>query len=122
MRSAELTDAPGAEGTEAQSHDTRVIPVDVTNDETGIDRAIDQPDRAVVTQHERIGDVADRRAVRVFGSPDREHELVLGGCHADRDRLLFAPVQEFPDPGAEGEELPVVGLARLGVGIGTVGH
>ena len=51
----------------------------------------------MVPEHERFGDVADRRPVPTRVTADREHQLMLGGRDADGLCLRLAPVQKPPD-------------------------
>ena len=90
--------APGRR--EGDPYDALARGVGTSLDEPILDRAVDQPHRAVVTQDEVVGDVADRRTGRIGMAPDREQQLVLGAGQAGRLGLLLAPAQEAPQPGA----------------------
>lgn len=72
------------------------------------DRAIDQLDHAVVPQEQVIGDVADRRTMRMLVTADREQELMLRRGQSSSRRLIRAPTQEPSQAVAEPEELGVL--------------
>ena len=69
--------------------------VGVPVDEAGFDRAVDEPDRAVVTEQQRFGNVADRRSLGIRMAADGEQELVLRGRDTDSFRLLLAPPEKL---------------------------
>ena len=113
VRAAQLAEASRAEWREPQAHDPMVDRVGVPVDETGLDRAVDEPDHAVVPEQQRIGNVADRRSFAVRMASDREQQLVLRRRDADGRRLLFAPPKKLAQPGSEVEQSPVVIAVRL---------
>src|SRR5262249_6561140 len=104
-----------------ESNDARIVLVDVARHETGFDRPVDEADRAVVTEDQRVGDVADRRTVGSVVAPDGEHQLVLGRADADLRRLRLPPVEKAADPGPERKQAPVVTVGKVGFDPG-VGH
>jgi hypothetical protein len=54
-----------------------VVAVVLPAHQSGSFGAVDETDRAVVTEEQVFGDVTDRRAARVGVAPDRQQELVL---------------------------------------------
>lgn len=74
---------------ERDPHDALIVWVDGALDQPSVDGAVDQSDRAVVTQDEVAGDLADGRACRVGVTLDRQHELVFGGGQSGRSSLVF---------------------------------
>ncbi len=85
-----------------------VVPVLRAADEPGGFGAVDEADRAVVTQEQVVGDVADRRASGVRIPAYGQHELMLGRRQPHGAGLLLAPTEEAPETGAELEQPPVV--------------
>jgi len=118
VRPAQLAKAPRAERREPQAHDAVVERVGMSGHEAGVDRAVDEADRAVVTEQQRIGQVPDRRARVVLTASNREQQLVLRRCDADGRRLLLTPAQEFAQSGSKIEQASVVVVVRLTI----VGH
>jgi hypothetical protein len=59
-----------AELSQLQAHDTTILVVASTPDEASDVGAVDQADRAVVTQQQVVGDLADGRASRVAVATD----------------------------------------------------
>lgn len=57
-------------------------------------RAVDEAHDAVVAQHKRLGELADRRPMLCAAAAYREQELMLGWGEAVRVGLFLAPVQE----------------------------
>ena len=72
MRAAELLDAALAERGEREPHNPLIGRIGVARHESRRLRAVDEADRAVVLEEERLRHVAHRRAVRVPAAPDRE--------------------------------------------------
>ena len=105
---AERLELPGALIGEAQAHDAEVVGVLAARDQPGLLGAVDEPDRAVVAQHEVAGDVADRRPARVAVAADGEQQLVLGGREARGLGVLLAPAQEAAQTGAQLQQPSVV--------------
>jgi hypothetical protein len=92
--------------------------VDMPVDEPGMHRAVDEADRAVVMEQQRIGRIADRGSVAVWMAADREQQLMLRGRDADGRRLLLAPPEELTQSGSQIEQTSVVVV----VGFVIVGH
>lgn len=113
MASAELGEAAGTEGREVQPHDPVIVVVGSAPNEAGVFGAIGEADRAVMSQHQRLGHLADRRALRIPISTDRQQELMLGRSQPYRNGLFLAPVQEATQTGAELEEAFVVAVGNL---------
>ena len=105
---------------EAQAHDAEVVVVLAARDQPGLLGAIDEPDRAVMAQHEVAGDVADGRSARVVMTADGEQQLVLGRGEARGLGVLLAPAQEPAQTGAQLEEPPVVLVGGRGAIAGIV--
>lgn len=93
---------------EPEANDTLVVRVVAPGDQAGGHGAVDEPHCAVVTQAQRVGGIADRRALRVPVTTDREEQLVLGRAQADGGGLLLAPVEEPAQPRAEVKQPGVV--------------
>lgn len=89
-------------------HDAMVVLVAVLDDEARCLGSIDETDRAVVTQQEVLGHIADRREFIACMAADGEHELVLRRGDAGSFGLLLAPLQEPTQCGAQGEQLAIV--------------
>jgi len=114
VHAAQLPQPARAERGEPEAHDAVIRRVDVAGNETGLGRAIDEPDRAVMTEQERFRDVPDRRTRRFPMAADDEQELVLRGRDTHVRGLLLAPPEEVAEPGAELEKGAVVVLGKLG--------
>ncbi len=78
-------------------------------DEPCLRRPIDELDRAVVAQEQRLCDFPDRRRLALMPA-DGEEQLVLLRRQAGEAGLLVAPVEEAAERSAEGKELAVVGI------------
>ena len=122
LEAAQLVDVEGRElaearltlGAEGEAHDSVIVRVDRTRDESGPLGAANQLDDAVVAQQEMVGDVSDRR--RSVVTPDGQQQLMLGRCEADGPGLPLRPPFEATQGVAEGEQLPEV---RVGQCVGT---
>lgn len=99
------------------AHDTLIVTIVAPFDEAARDRAIDEPDRAVVLQQQRVGDVADGGVLRPGVAADREKQLVLSRCQTDGVGLRLAPVQELPQSGTELQQVLVVEFRKCAHGI-----
>ena len=108
MGSAQLAQAARPERGEPQPNDAVVRGVDVPGDEAGFGRTVDEPDRAVVAEHQGGGDVSDRGGGAGRVAADGEQELMLGGGDPARGGLLLAPVEELAESGAQLQQPPVV--------------
>lgn len=88
-------------------HDPAVGVVPAPRHQAGRDAAVDQTDRAVVPQHQVLGDVADRRPAPGV-TADRQQQLML--CRGDADVVgpFGAPRQEPPQLIAELEQPGVI--------------
>ena len=113
MRAAELAQPTGTECRQSQSHDALVVGISDARDEVRGLGSVDQADRTVVTEQQRVGHLADRRVVRARVAADGEQELVLRRRHAERRGLLLAPVQETAKLGAEPEQTLVFVVAQV---------
>jgi hypothetical protein len=113
VAATELTQSTVTERGEVQPHDAVIAAIQPPAHESGVLRSIDEPDRAVVLQQQRVGYLADRRAPRIRVATDREQELVLRRGQSRGNRLLLAPLQEPPKPGAELEEALKVSVGNL---------
>jgi hypothetical protein len=69
---------------ERDPHDAPAGGVRVAPDRAVCLGAMDQPDGAVVAQHQVVGDLADRRPGRIAVVADRQQQLVLGGDQPPR--------------------------------------
>lgn len=117
MRAAQLAQATRTEGCEPQAHDAVIGRVDVAGNESRFGGAVDEPDRAVMTEQQPIGDVTDRRPLAVCVAADDEQELVLRGRDTHPGGLLLAPPEKLPEPGPEIEKASVVVVGKLRVHI-----
>ena len=79
---------------ERDADSTVVGRVGVADDQPGYRGAVDQPDGAVVAQHQVVGDLADGGAGGIGVAADREQQLMLRGREPGRLGLLLAPAQE----------------------------
>lgn len=118
MGRSECLDLGASLAGELQPHDALVGGIGDTPHEPSCLGPTDQLDRAVVPQHQVIGDLADRWRLAV--TADREEELVLRPGEAHRCRLLFAPPQKTAQPVAEGEQTGEVGIGELSTGFHRV--
>ena len=118
MRAAQLAEASRAKRRKLQVHRAVVDRVGIPIDQTRFDRAVDEPDRAVVPEQQRIGKVANRGSFSVRMASNRKQQLVLRRRDADGLRLLFAPPKKLAQPGSEIEESSVV----VAVWFVTLGH
>lgn len=78
-----------------QTHEAMILGVTHSPDQTSGIGAIDQPDHAVMTQEQVVGDLSDRRSLLAAMASDRQQQLMLRGGEAGRTRLLLAPAQEM---------------------------
>ena len=78
MNGRQILEATGAGLGQAHAYRAVAVGVRKALDQSSRRGAIDQPDRAVRTQNEVAGDLADLRSPRVGVAPDGEEELVLG--------------------------------------------
>jgi hypothetical protein len=108
MERREPLQGGAASAAEREPDDTTVRWVLHAGQETGRPGPLDQLDRAVVSQQERVRDITDRRARFPRMASDGEQELMLRGSQSDDPRLLFAPVQEAPKPGPEIQQAAIV--------------
>jgi hypothetical protein len=95
VRAAQLAEAARAEWREPQAHPAVVDRVGIPIDQTCFDRAVDEPDHAVVTEQQRIGKIPNRGSFGVRMASDSEQQLVLGRRDADGFRLLLAPPKKL---------------------------
>lgn len=117
MESAELAEATGTEIREAQPHEPVIVVVDSASNETCGFGPIDEPNGAVMSKQQRLGDLADRRAARLPTSTDRQEELMLGRRQPGRNGLLLAPVHEPTQARSEQHQAFVVAVGKLHVHI-----
>ncbi len=110
MDPAQLPELVAAERRESLPHEPMVVGVDVPINQPGLHRAIHEPHCAVVTQQQRLGEIADRRRIATGMTADGEQHLMLGRRDAD--------VPTWRIPGVE--TLHRVDLTRA-VGAGVVG-
>ena len=75
--------------------------------------AVDKTHDAVVAQHKRLGELADRRPVLCAAAAYREQQLMLGRSEVVRLGLLLAPVQEATQAGAQLQELPILLVCQV---------
>ena len=113
MTSAERAEATGSDGREPQPHHSVIVVVEPAPNEAGDFGTIDEADSAVMSQHQRLGHLADRRAARSPASADREEELVLGRSQPCRNGLFLAPMQEVTQSGSELEQAFVIAVGNL---------
>jgi hypothetical protein len=118
VRAAQLAETSRAKRREPQAHPAVVDRVGIPIDQTRFDRAVDEPDRAVVPEQQRIGKVANRGSFSVRMASNRQQQLVLCRRDADGLRLLLAPPKKLAQPGSEIEESSVV----IAVWFVTLGH
>jgi len=116
VTSAEPDQLVGSDSGDGEAYDAMVVGITGAAEVAGLDRAIDQAGRAVVSQHQRLGNVADGRFVRAGVPADREEELVLRGGEAFTLGFLFAPVEEPPQLRAELEQSSVIRVRERSVG------
>jgi chloride channel protein, CIC family len=113
MSLGQLVQPPTAECSQAQSDDTLVAPVRPAADQPGGFGTVDELDGAVVPEQQCFGNVTDGRSAPPLLTPDREQELMLCRCEANRHGLFFAPVQEAAEASAERKEALVVGVTKI---------
>ena len=118
VRAAQLAEASRAKRRKPQAHRAVVDRVGIPIDQTRFDRAVHEPDRAVVPEQQRIGKVANRRSFSVRMASNGKQQLVLRRRDADGLRLLLAPPKKLAQPGSEIEESSVV----VAVWFVTLGH
>jgi hypothetical protein len=114
MQRAQLPKSTRTERGQPQPHDTLIKVVDVTRDEPRLLGAIDETDRAVMTQQQRFRDVTDSGTTRVVVTAYRQEQLVLRGSEPGGLRLLLAPVEEPAEAGAERQQPHVLRIAEVG--------
>ena len=100
----ERAEAALAERREGETDYTLVVGVDGARDETGGLGAVDELHRAVVTQEQMVGDVADGRAERVVVAADGEEQLVLRRREPGFACLALAPAEEAAQAVTEVEQ------------------
>jgi hypothetical protein len=115
MGGAEPGQEPGATRREVEADDARVVGVVPAGDEAGGDAAVDQPNHAVVLEHQMVGNVAD--GGRPAGvAADGEQQLMLRRRKADAVGLFGAPIQELPHGVTERQQAGVVAVGeRMGL-------
>ncbi len=113
MCATQLAQAPRAERGETEPYNAVIARVDLSVYEAGGLGAINEPDRAVMTQQQGLGHGTDGRSLRSWVPADGEQQLMLRGGQARRFRLLLAPMQELAQTGSEREETLVVGVVRF---------
>jgi hypothetical protein len=118
VRAAQLAEASRAKRREPQAHPAVIDRVGIPVDQACFDRAVDEPDCAVVPQQQRIGKVPDRGPFGVRMASNRKQQLVLRRRDSDGLRLLLAPPKKLAQPGSEIEESSVV----ITVWFVTFGH
>lgn len=100
-----------AGGGERDAHDA-LAAIAVALDQAVADGTVDQPDRAVVAQHQIVGDFADGRSGGVRMTPYREQELVLGWRQTSCLGLMVTPADEAAQAGAQLQEMLEIGLLK----------
>lgn len=81
--------------------------------EAGALCAVNEAHNAVVAQHKRLGELADRRPVLCAAAAYREQKLMLGRGQAVRVCLFLAPVQEATQICAQVQELLVLRICQV---------
>jgi hypothetical protein len=116
VTSAEPDQLVGSDSGDGEAYDAMVVGITGAAEVAGLDRAVDQAGCAVVSQHQRLGNIADGRCVRAGVPADGEEELMLRGSEPFTLGLLFAPVEEPPQLRAELEQSSVVRVRELSLG------
>jgi hypothetical protein len=98
---------------ELNMHKRMAARVAPTRDQTGSLRTIDKTDNAVVAQHQRLRQLADRRPPERTATPYREQQLMLCRGQTLLFGLFFAPVQEATQARAQLQELLVLLMTQI---------
>src|SRR6185295_12061125 len=109
----ELLQRPLPLSGQAKADDPAVSGVLLAFDQPRLGRPVHEAHRAVVPQHEIAGDVADGRPTIAVVPAHGEQELVLGRRQPCLLRLLLAPMQKAPQPGAKLQKPPVIGVFQI---------
>lgn len=117
MELRERLEAAGSVVGEREAHGSAAVGVGIPFDQAGVLRAVDESDRAVVSQQEVAGDISDGGTGWIWVALDGEQELVLGGGQVLRACLLRAPAQEASQAGPELEQALVVGIGEMALHI-----
>ena len=107
---------------ELEPHHSFVVGIRDPAHDACLHRPVDQPDRAVVANQQRVGDVADGRAPPVVVAADREQQLVLRRREPLGAGLLLAPTQEAAQPRPHPEQLPVLRVGQVAARLAVLGH
>jgi len=115
-----LTAEPGelarAAARDVQAHHAVIVLVSFPSEEPGADRPVDELARGVVTQEQRVGDLADGRSALLGAPAHGEEQLVLRSRQALGLGALLAPAKEPAQLGAEPEQVLVVAFREPGLG------
>jgi hypothetical protein len=113
MGGGELAQSTGAECSESETDHSLVVGIGTALDQVCGRRSVDESDGAVMSQQQRIGDIADGRAQRAVVAAYGEQQLVLRGCDTERRRLFLAPRQEPTQCRSEREQLSVFVIGEV---------
>lgn len=83
-------------------------------------RTIDKADNTVVTQHERLRELTNRRPTARAAAAHREQQLMLRRGQTMSFRLLLAPMQKATQAGAQLQQLCVLLLGQIIMGDGHI--
>jgi hypothetical protein len=110
VEATELLEARRSLSGQVQANDAEIVGVrDPRHEARGLG-PIHQLDRAVVTQQERIRDVADRRSSITAMTTHHEQQLVLRGGEPRGRGLLLAPSEEATQLGPELQQALIVNV------------
>jgi hypothetical protein len=112
---AQRAQTAATERCEPQPHHSVICVIGPTPHEPGVFGAIDETNHAVVSQHQRLGDLTDGRTGRRATPPNREQQLVLSRREAGRDGLFLTPVQEATQASTELEQALVLAVANVAI-------
>lgn len=107
MLARKRSECPPATGGEADAYDAVIVGVRAATYEAGGCGSVDELDDAVVSEEQLACEVSDRRRPGT-DAPDREQELMLRGGDARFGGAFLGPPKVPAEPGAKGEEAPIV--------------
>ncbi len=113
--------SPAAVG-QQNVHDRMAAPITPARDQGRPLRTIDQANHAVVAQHQRLGELADRRPSTHGAAAYRQQQLMLRRSQTMLFRPFLAPMQKATQTGAQPQQLLVLLLGQIIVHNHNISH
>jgi len=103
MLCGEALESTASVRAQAHPHHPGVVGIGITHDQSGRLRTTDEPDRAVLSQEQMVGDLAHRGSAGIAMAAHGQEQLVLRSGEPSLGGALLTPVQEAPEAVAESE-------------------